>query len=194
MSKVNNKSASGNCGQAGTTNQSNMYLLRLVVLFGCVFFSLQWAYQQATGTMLEKTIIDIATVRPSVFLINQINHDEHVIADGHRLVSPFAKLSVLNGCEGTESLFLIISAILAFRSSWRHKVAGLILGIVIIYLSNQARIISLYFALRHDRALFSALHGYVAPTLIIAVGCVFYLWWMQWPQQDMKTQSASSRA
>lgn len=176
------------------TNWTNRSLSRLVVVFASVFFSLQWGYQQASGTGIERVIIDIATVRPSAFLINQINPAEQVLAEGHRLVSPFAKLSVLNGCEGTESLFLIIAAILAFRTSWWHKLAGLALGITVIYLANQARIVSLYFALRSDPALFSALHGYVAPTLIIAVGCVYYLWWMQWPQKKTIAPSGSTHA
>ncbi|HEY5603136.1 MAG TPA: archaeosortase/exosortase family protein [Gammaproteobacteria bacterium] len=177
-----------------TANWSNQSLLRLVAVFAGVFFALQWGYQQASGTVIEKAIIDVATVRPSAFMINQINPMEQVIAEGHRLVSPFAKLSVLNGCEGTESLFLIMAAILAFRAPWRHKLAGLALGVILIYLANQARIVSLYFALKSDPALFSALHGYVAPTLIIAVGCVYYLWWMQWPQRNTAEQSASPRA
>lgn len=167
-------------------------MLRLVAIFAVVFFSLQWGYQQAAGTVIEKAVIDVATVRPSAFMINQINPGEQVIAQGHRLVSPFAKLSVLNGCEGTESLFLIIAAIVAFRASWQHKLAGLALGVILIYLANQARIVSLYFALRSDPTLFSALHGYIAPTLIIAVGCVYYLWWIQWPQQKAATQSTST--
>lgn len=188
------KSGWGEVVTINPTNWSNQSLLRLVVIFAGVFFSLQWGYQQAAGTVIEKAIIDMATVRPSAFMINQISPGEQVIAEGHRLVSPFAKLSVLNGCEGTESLFLIIAAILAFRATWRHKLAGLTLGVVVIYLANQARIVSLYFALRSDPALFSALHGYIAPTLIIAVGCVFYLWWMLWPQQNISAQNTSPHA
>lgn len=175
-----------------STYCSDQSLLRLVAMFAGVFFSLQWGYQQASGTGVERAIIDVATVRPSAFLINQISPAEQVLAEGHRLVSPFAKLSVLNGCEGTESLFLIMAAILAFRAPWQRKLAGLGLGIIIIYLANQARIVSLYFALRHDQALFSALHGYIAPTLIIAVGCVYYLWWMQWPQLNPPNRNAST--
>ena len=169
-------------------------MLRLVTLFAVVFFSLQWGYQQAAGTVVEKAIIDIATVRPSVFVINQLDPREHVSAEGHRLVSSHTTLSVLNGCEGTESLFLIVAAILAFKAPWRRKLVGLGLGVIIVYLANQARIVSLYFALRHDQELFSALHGYIAPTLIIAVGCVYYLWWMQWTQQNPPARSASTHA
>ncbi len=162
-------------------------LLRMVVLFFAVFFILHFTYQSASGTVVEKIIIDTATVRPSAFFINLLNANEHVFAHGHRLISPYVRLSVLNGCEGTESLFLIMAAIMAFKAPWRHKLVGLVWGILIIYLANQARIVALYFALRHDRGLFSALHGYIAPILIIAIGCLFYLLWIQWSLQ--KTQA-----
>jgi len=142
--------------------------------------------------MFETALIDNATVRPSVFLINQINPHERVKAKGHRLVSSHAKLSVLNGCEGTESMFLIIAAILAFQTSWRHKVTGLVLGMMTIYLANQVRIVSLYFAARHDQALFAALHGYIAPTLIIAIGCAFYIGWIQWTPQNRPNTSSTT--
>ncbi len=159
---------------------SDASLLRLVLLFALTFFALHWGYQEARGMAIERAIIDTATVKPSVFFINRIRPDEQARAQGHRLVSPYVKLSVLNGCEGTESLFLIIAAIMAFRSSWRHKAVGLCLGMPLIYLANQVRIVSLYFALRYDRMWFEILHGYIGPTFIIALGCVFYLWWMKW--------------
>jgi len=161
-----------------------MQAFRLLILFAAVFSVLQIGYQASRGTALEVATIDIATVRPSVWLINTLNAHEHVQAQGSNLVSPQVRLSVLSGCEGIESMFLIIAAIAAFRSAWRHKLVGLALGVPLIYMANQARIVGLYFALRHDRELFAALHGYIAPTLIIAVGCLFYLWWMQWVQSQ----------
>lgn len=155
-------------------------LVRLSLLFLLVFTLLHVGYQISRGTVIERMLIDRATVSPSAILINLLDSEERVVADRHQLVSPAARLTILNGCEGTESLFLIIAAIVAYTARWRQKAAGILAGILLIYLINQARIVGLWFALRHDRQLFSVLHGYVAPTLIIMVGCLFYLWWMQW--------------
>lgn len=169
-----------NISSAHLTSPHLNPLLRMIMLFSAVFFILHFAYQAASGTVVEKIIIDMATVRPSVFLINLLNSNEHVFAHGHGLISPYARLSILNGCEGTESLFLIVAAIMAFKTHWQNKLVGLMLGSLVIYLANQARIVTLYFALRHDRGLFAALHGYIAPILIIAIGCLFYILWIQW--------------
>ncbi len=161
-------------------------LLRSTGMFALVFLLLQWGYQASSDTPIERAVIDVATVRPSAFLINRLSPEERVRARGHRLISEHVKLSVLNGCEGTESVFLVIAAIVAFRAGWRHKLWGIAAGIVVVYLANQARIVALYFALRHDRAWFSAMHGYILPTLIIAIGCWYFLWWIQWSTRAQK--------
>lgn len=155
-------------------------MVRISLLFLLVFTLLHVGYQASRGTVIERVAINRATVSPSAFLINLLDSGERVVADGHRLISPVARLSVLNGCEGTESLFLMIAAIVAYTARWRQKATGILTGILLIYLVNLARIVGLWFALRYDRHLFAVLHGYIAPILIITVGCLFYLWWMQW--------------
>ena len=151
--------------------------LRFALGFLLVFGLLQYAYSTSRGSAVERVIIDIATVRPSVAIINLISPQEQARAAGQRILSPRGGLSVLNGCEGTESIFLLLAAILSFAAPWRHKLTGAVLGTLLIYLLNQVRIVSLYFAAHTNRRWFDLLHGYVAPTLIIVLGCLFFLWW-----------------
>ncbi len=158
-------------------------ILRTVLIFFLVFFSFSYLYHIARNTWVETLVIDTITVAPSAFLINKIEPDEMVHAVEHRLISSNARLSVLNGCEGTETLFLIIAAIMAFPTRWKHRLAGLMLGIVLIYTANQFRIVGLYFTLRYEREWFSAIHGFIGPTAIITIGCLFYIWWTRWPEQ-----------
>ena len=145
--------------------------------FLAVFGLLQVGYGLSRDTVIERAVIDVATIRPAAALIDTIAPSEEVRPDGHRLVSRHVRLSVLNGCEGTETLFLLIAAVVAFAAPWRHKLLGILLGGLLVYTLNQARIVALYFALRHDKPLFSMLHGYVGPTLIIILCCLFFLWW-----------------
>jgi exosortase family protein XrtM len=149
-----------------------------IIGFIAVFGVLQFGYNASRDTVVERLVIDVATIRPAAMLINLITPDERVQPHEHRLVSPYVKLSVLNGCEGTEALFLLFAAVIAFNAPWRHKLVGVLLGGVLVYQLNQVRIVALYYALRHDKELFSALHGYVGPTLIILLCCLFFLWWI----------------
>lgn len=158
---------------------SNRRLLIFVALFIVVFFGCEILYMQSRGTGFERVFIDTLTVKPSAALINWFTPGEHVIAQGPRLVSPLARLSVLNGCEGTEAMFLLIAAITAFAAPWRHKLLGALLGIGLVYALNQIRIVVLYYSFRADKALFDSIHGTLGPTVIVLVACGFFYWWLK---------------
>lgn len=162
-----------------SSRRSVVFAFGFLIVFGVLY----GLYAAARGTVVERLLIDTLTVRPSAAIVNWISPGEAVTANGHRLVSAKARLSVLNGCEGTESLLLLIAAIAAFSAPWRAKLVGMLLGTVMIYAINQGRIIALYYALRHERAWFEALHGFVAPTLIILIGALFFMWWVAWAQR-----------
>lgn len=155
------------------------FALLFLVLFG----SFHVLYETARGTAVERLLIDDFTVKPSVALINLLTPAESVTAKGHRLVSPSARLSVLNSCEGFETMLLLIAAVAAYAARWRAKAIGLLLGMLLIYALNQVRIVSLYYAFRYDRELFHALHGYLAPMLIIAAAGLYFLWWVSREQR-----------
>ena len=100
------------------------HTLEFALLFLAIFGSLHLLYETTQGTSVERLLINDLTVKPSATVINLLTPAEQVTAIGHRLVSPFAGLSVLNGCEGTETILLLGAAILAFRTPWRDKAIG----------------------------------------------------------------------
>lgn len=153
------------------------YTIRSVILFLCVFAALQFGFSLCQGTLIEHVIIDDLTVTPNAFLINAISPQEHVQALGHSLVSPWGRLNVLNGCEGLESMFLVIAALFASRLPFAAQLKGIFWSVLVLYALNQVRITVLYFAGRYDRGLFAMIHGYIGPTLIVIIGTLFFLWW-----------------
>ena len=164
--------------------------LRFALSFLLVFCVLQFAYQSGRGGIADHLVIDVATVKPSAALIDLIDPGSRARASGPRILSPHGSLSILNGCEGTETLFLLAAAILAFRCSWRSKLTGLLLGAGLIYCLNLARIVALFFAARENRHWFEMLHGYIAPSLIIVLGSLFFLWWADAAVEHESTQAA----
>ena len=154
--------------------------LGFALLFLVVFAGLFSLYATARGTAVERLLIDVCTVKPSAALIGLITPSEQVVAMDHRLVSPQARLSILNGCEGIETMLLLVSAILAYARPWRAKFLGALAGILLVYGLNQIRIVALYYAFRYNRELFDLLHGYAAPIIIIACAGLYFLWWIEW--------------
>lgn len=155
---------------------------RVAAFFGVfiLLFLVQVAlWNAARGTAIERVVIDVATVRPGAALINALWSGEQVRAVGHRLVSPHARLSVLNGCEGTECVFLLFAAVLAARARARATLPGLLGGLTLVWGLNQARIAALYYSFRFERSWFELVHGYVAPLAVVVVSGLFFLWWFE---------------
>ena len=153
-------------------------LLRFVGVFFFAFCLLQWTYQAFHDTASYRYYIEILTVRPSATLISLIAPGDGVIAQAHRLVWQGGRLSVLNGCDGAEVMVLLSAAFIAIAGSFRMRLSGIAIGVLLVYGLNQGRIVALYFAVRHDKPLFELIHGLVGPMVIIALACLFFAWWI----------------
>lgn len=164
--------------------------LRFALVFLLTFCILQFSYQAGRATLVKHLVIDVATVYPSTALINFIDPGMQAVASGQRILSPQVSLSILNGCEGTETLFLLVAAIAAFRTSWRNKLTGLLLGTCLVYCLNQARIVVLFIAAQQNRQWFEIIHGYIAPSLIIVLCSLFFVWWANAVAGNESTQTA----
>jgi exosortase/archaeosortase family protein len=153
-------------------------LLRIAAVFLAVFVALHVAYSAARGTWIERLVIDEATVRPAAHLVGTLDPALEARADGHSIRAAGSSLNVLNGCEGTETMFLMIAAFAAAPLPWRARLLGGLSSLAFVYALNQARIVTLFFAARHDRSLFDLLHGTVLPIVIVGAAMLFFLFWL----------------
>jgi exosortase/archaeosortase family protein len=143
--------------------------------FLVTFLVLQIGWTQARGTALEHWVVDRATVRTSVALINALTPQANAEARGPRIVAPGGGINVSNGCEGTEVLFLLVAALFAYPFSWGLRMVGLTAGVIYVFLINQIRLVALFYAFRNDRPLFNHLHGVVAPLVLILLTSIFFV-------------------
>lgn len=150
-------------------------LWRVLMVFLLGFFALQYAWEMARGSAVERAIIDDLTVRPAAWLIDWLWPDYAVRADGHRLVAASGRINVLNGCEGLETLFLLVAALIAYPFTWRVRLAGLLAGTALVFALNQARIVLLWHVFMRERDWFGVLHGTLLPLLLVATCLAFFL-------------------
>lgn len=139
------------------------------LIFLGVFALLQWRWGEAHDTWVERLVIHEATVKPAAALIRLLSPHIPATPVGASIKAPGGGLNILNGCEGTEVMFLLAAAFAALRLPWRRKLAGLALGLALVFMLNQGRILALFYAYRADRGLFDALHTLVLPVLLIAL-------------------------
>jgi exosortase/archaeosortase family protein len=158
-------------------------LWQSLAIFLLSFFVLQFGWNQARGTRLEHWVIDCATVRTSVALINTLTPKAAAVARGPSILAPDGGINVRNGCEGTEVLFLLVAALLAYPFSWRLRLVGTVAGAAYVFLVNQLRLLALFYSIRNDRFIFNQLHGLIAPFLLIACTLLFFVALRSWDRR-----------
>jgi exosortase/archaeosortase family protein len=162
------------------------------VAFVAVFMLLQAGWEAARGTWLEKLWVQELTVRSATGLINTLTPAVGAVAQGARIVAPGGGLNVLFGCEGTDVVFLLVSAFTVFALPWRLRLLGVASGLVLVFVLNQARIVGLFYAFRQDRALFELMHAAGAPLLMVALCGLFFHAWLQLAQTQPPARTVQS--
>ena len=153
--------------------------LRFLVLFLGIFLVMHFLYYVFGKTDLQTWIISILTVKPGVALINLLSPQEHAYANGTLMMSKSVSLSILAGCDGSEGIFILISAILAYSTNIKTKLKGLVYGIMYIYTLNLIRILALFYTAKYYNKYFNIVHGYIGQTFIIVMGCLFFIVWIR---------------
>ena len=150
----------------------------LMASFICLLVAMQFGWSQVRGTELERMIVDEMTAKPSAWLIARITPDIPVRAIGSRLIAPGGGVNILNGCDGTDIVLLLVAAMLVAPITPLQRLSGILIGSGLIYVCNQARIIALFYSYRADKPVFNLLHGLVTPILLILVATSFYILWL----------------
>lgn len=94
-------------------------------------------------------------------------------------------IEIMAGCNGVEAMIVLASAVLAFPSSWKHKLLGLGLGFVAIQSLNVVRIISLFYLGQWSLTAFQWFHLYIWQALLILDALLVWLIWLRYaPRRD----------
>lgn len=151
---------------------------RFVFIFSAVLIVLFTL--EMLNPVQEFVVVPFTTLLAKISAILVAPFDDNVIAYGKILQftdTGFA-VSIEAGCNGVEATIVLIAAVVAFPASWSQRVAAIGLGFLAIQVMNIARIISLFYLGDWDLDIFSWVHLYLWPTLImldVLVVFIFYL-------------------
>lgn len=116
----------------------------------------------------------------SAFLIKL--WDKDVISYGVVIqdqVNGFA-VGIAPGCDGIEAVIILVSAIIAFPSPWKHKLVGIVVGFFAIQSLNIVRIISLFYMGQWSQVMFDWFHLYLWQALIVLDALAVWLIWLRY--------------
>ena len=102
---------------------------------------------------------------------------EEVRVNGTTILSSRFGVNINNGCNGVEAMLILLASIVAFPASMKARIAGLLLGAVVVHLLNFIRIVSLYLLGAYQPRLFDLFHTAVWQIVIILAAIGFFLVW-----------------
>lgn len=108
--------------------------------------------------------------------------DSNVHAEGVIIQSTtngFA-VAIAPGCDGIEAVIILISALMAFPSPWKHKLVGAVVGFFCIQALNLVRIISLFYMGQWSQVAFDWFHLYLWQALIVLDALAVWLIWLRY--------------
>jgi exosortase family protein XrtM len=149
------------------------YALRFAILFALLFA----AFEAGRGTAVETVVVDRGVLDPAAALLHVLVPADGVAVRDRSLASSAARLRVLRGCEGIETVLLVVAAVLAFPASIASRLAGAFLGAALAWLLSVLRLAALYCSLRFWPGVFEVTHGLVAPLAPVALLALFFLAW-----------------
>lgn len=89
-------------------------------------------------------------------------------------------VAVANGCNAVEVCLLLASAIIAWPTSIKSRVIGVVACVTAVQAINLVRIISLLFLARYSPPLFNFFHLFVWEAVIVLESVVAFFVWMRW--------------
>jgi exosortase H (IPTLxxWG-CTERM-specific) len=93
-------------------------------------------------------------------------------------------VQIITECTGLFESVILVSAILAYKATWRERLLGIVLGVGTLYLMNVLRIAFLLVVGRHAPDLFEFAHVYFWQTLLAIFITVIWLVWIHYFVSD----------
>ena len=107
--------------------------------------------------------------------------DPNVAAAGRVLQSTrngFA-VSIEAGCNGVEAALILICAMVAFPAPWKHRLAGIAIGLVAVQALNVVRVVSLFYLGQWNERAFEWAHLYLWQALVMLDVLIVWLIWIR---------------
>jgi len=96
----------------------------------------------------------------------------HLTFNGFRAV-------IVDACNGVLPTYIFLAAVLAFPSTWRDKLSGVLLGVPVILVINVARVVSLMILGAHQPDIVERVHIDVWQTAVVALAMATWIFWVE---------------
>ncbi|HMQ08001.1 MAG TPA: archaeosortase/exosortase family protein [Saprospiraceae bacterium] len=100
-------------------------------------------------------------------------------AVGETIYSGTFSIQIKKGCDAIAPMILYVLAILFFPVPFKHKPKGILVGLLLIFILNIIRIVTLYLTGKYVRSLFDIMHTDVWQIIFIIFTLYIWLVWLK---------------
>ncbi|MFT4824237.1 MAG: exosortase H (IPTLxxWG-CTERM-specific) [Halioglobus sp.] len=120
--------------------------------------------------------------------------DDTVVFYGKVLRDPASgfAVSIEAGCNGVEATIVLIAAVVAFPAQWKHRLAAIGIGFLAIQSMNIGRIISLFYLGQWNLDIFTWVHLYLWPVLIMLDVLLVFMLYLRFLNSQTVTENSSN--
>ncbi|MEW6586216.1 MAG: archaeosortase/exosortase family protein [Nitrospirota bacterium] len=156
-----------------------------------IYLAMMGAFSLIIGLTAVRKVIDInglyteAIVVITSKFLNILNMPATYY--GSVINLPAIALDLKFGCNGLEAVMIYSIAVIAFPSSWKKRLVGILTGFLFIQFINILRIVGLAYTGIHHKSLFDYMHIYVAQGIMIAIALGIFFLYLSYATADGKT-------
>lgn len=103
-----------------------------------------------------------------------------ITTQGNSILLENYRVNVNAGCDGSEIIAIFLIAVLTFPSNFIKKIPAILIGTLLLYVLNLARIVTLFAIGFHYNEYMDTFHNNILPFVIILIEFAMWFAWMQW--------------
>ncbi len=122
--------------------------------------------------------------------------DPTITTNGNVIASSSSSFAVAieAGCNGVEATLVLVAAMMAFPATWRHRLAGILIGVAAVQMLNFVRVVTLFYLGQWNANVFEWAHLYVWQALIMLDVLIVWVVWVRFAPTTMLPTTASAPA
>jgi exosortase/archaeosortase family protein len=151
--------------------------LQFSLVAGVAFAILVGSFEACRGSGFERLVVEDLILKPTARLLDLCWPGDQVTLVGRSFISGATRMNVTRGCEGVEMFLMLGAAILAWPGSFRRRLSGLLVGLVLAYVLSVARLMVLVYTLRHAPRAWESLHGLILPLAPVLIMAWYFFRW-----------------
>jgi exosortase H (IPTLxxWG-CTERM-specific) len=152
-------------------------VLFFILGFAVIIAVFYWFYESSYYTGIGSFITSVDS-HISGFILNIFG--QQTLVSGPVIGSSKFSISIERGCDAVEAMALFSAALLSYPARWKDKLIGLLAGIVILFLLNLVRIVTLFLTGIYAPKLFQVMHIEIWEALFILFAVALWIFWIRW--------------